>query len=85
MLQHLVVALLLIGCTAYAGWALMPAAARRALATALLKLPLLPSALTARLRKAATASSGCGCDGCDNAPNTPAAKAPQVVTFHRKR
>ncbi len=77
-MQALIVALLVIGCSAYAAWTLMPAAARRTLATALLKLPL-PAFFAARMRRAAAATSGCGCDGCDHAP----AKAkPQVVTFH---
>jgi hypothetical protein len=83
MIQTLIVALLVIGSTGYAAWRLMPAAARRALAVQLLRLPL-PAPLAAPLRKAATASSGCGCDGCDHAPAKAAAsaKAPQVVTFH---
>jgi hypothetical protein len=79
MLQTLIVALLVVGCSVYAGWTLMPAAARRAIAQSLLKLPL-PSAFALKMRKAATVSSGCGCDGCDHAPAKP--KAPHVVTFH---
>jgi hypothetical protein len=83
LLQNLIVALLVAGCAVYAAWMLMPAVARRAIATSLLKLPL-PAALALRMRKAATASSsGCGCDGCDHAPAKPARAAPQVVTFHR--
>jgi hypothetical protein len=80
-MQALVVALLVAACSIYAAWVLMPSVARRALATTLLKLPL-PSAVTGRLRKAATASSGCGCDGCDAAPVASAKGATQVVTFH---
>ncbi|HZT55929.1 MAG TPA: hypothetical protein VFA35_06865 [Burkholderiaceae bacterium] len=80
-MQTLIVALLVIGCGAYAAWTLMPAAARRALASSLLRLPL-PAALAAKLRKAATVSSGCGCDGCDRAPATTSPRAPQVVNFH---
>ena len=80
-MQILIVALLVIGCSAYVAWALMPAAARRAIASALLTLPL-PQRLAARMRRAATVSSGCGCDGCDHAPLKPAASAPQVVSFH---
>jgi len=38
--------------------------------------------MAGHLRKAATASSGCGCDGCDAAPAAPAKSATQVVTFH---
>ena len=78
MMQILIVTLLVAGCTVFAAWTLMPAAARRALAVALLKLPL-PAFAAARMRRAATKTSGCGCDGCDHAPAKP---APQIVTFH---
>ena len=77
-MQTLIVALLVLGCSVYAAWTLMPAAARRAIALALLKLPL-PNALALKMRKAATVSSRCGCDGCDHAP---AKATPQRVTFH---
>jgi hypothetical protein len=80
-MQTLIVALLVAGCSVYAAWALMPAAAQRAIATALLKLPL-PNAFAAKMRQAATAPSACGCDGCDRAPAKAAPKAAQVVTFH---
>ena len=83
-MQILIVALLVVGCSVYAAWTLMPAAARRTIAAALLKLPL-PETLAARMRRAATVSSGCGCDGCDHAPAKPAPAAPQVVTFHPRR
>ena len=79
-MQTFIVALLVIGCSVYAAWTLMPAAARRVIAAMLLKLPL-PIAFAQRMRKAATVSSGCGCDGCDSAPAKAASKAPQVVTF----
>ena len=80
-MQALIVALLVAACSIYAAWVLMPGVARRALATTLLKLTL-PSGVVGRLRKAATASSGCGCDGCDAAPAKSAKSATQVVTFH---
>ena len=80
-MQTLIVVLLVLGCSTYAIWTLMPAAARRAIATSLLKLPL-PSGFAQKMRKAATVSSGCGCDGCDSAPAKSAPKAQQVVTFH---
>ena len=80
-MQTLIVALLVIGSATYAAWTLMPAAARRAIASSLLKLPL-PGAFAAKMRRAATVNSGCGCDGCDHAPAKSAAKAQQVVTFH---
>ncbi|MEP7099125.1 MAG: hypothetical protein ABI781_01365 [Burkholderiales bacterium] len=80
-MQTLIVALLVIGCSTYAAWTLMPAAVRRAIASSVLKLPL-PEAFAAKMRKAATVSSGCGCDGCDHAPTKAASKTQQVVTFH---
>jgi hypothetical protein len=82
-MQTLIVTLLVTGCFVYAAWTLMPTAARRAIALSLLKLPL-PGAFAQKMRRAATVSSGCGCDGCDHAPAKAAApKQPQqVVTFH---
>ena len=80
-MQALIVALLVLGCSVYAAWTLMPAVARRAIASSLLKLPL-PTRFAAKMRKAATVSSGCGCDSCDHAPAKSAPKPPQVVTFH---
>ncbi len=81
-MQTLIVAMLVAGCSAFAAWTLMPAAARRALAGALLTLPL-PGFAIAPMRRAATKTSGCGCDGCDHAPpKSDAPPAPQVVRFH---
>jgi hypothetical protein len=82
-MQALIVALLVVGCSVYAAWTLMPAGARRAIALSLLKLPL-PAAFAQKMRKASTTSSGCGCDSCDHAPAAKASTeaAPQVVTFH---
>jgi hypothetical protein len=87
-LQPMIVALLVPLCTLYAAWKLMPAAVRRPIAAALLRLPHLPHSLDAALRRAAKASSGCGCDGCDQAEKKPAAAAAgapsraQPITFH---
>jgi hypothetical protein len=82
-LQSLIVALLVLGCSGYAAWALMPAAARRALAAAVLKLHP-PRWLAARLRQAAAPASSCGCSGCDRAP--PAARdAAQPLRFHPRK
>ena len=89
-LQPLIVALLVPGCALYAAWKLMPAAARRAFAGALLRVPGLPAPFAAALRLRAHAATGCGCDGCDHAERTPAAKAAapratiQPITFHRR-
>ena len=84
-IQSGVVALIVGTCLAYAVWVLMPSAARRVLAGALLRLPL-PAPLATRLVKTAHAASGCGCDGCDRAPVATAAAAPkrteQPIHFH---
>ena len=81
LLQSLVVALIVAGCSVYAAWTLMPAAWRRATALALLELPL-PVGAAAFLRKHSVEASGCACDGCDKS----AAKAPaprvHTITMH---
>ena len=83
--QALASALLVAGCGVYAVWTLMPAAARRAAAVVLLRLPL-PVMLGTRLRAVARATSGCGCDGCDRselkAKAGHGATAIQTITFH---
>jgi hypothetical protein len=82
IVQELVVAVLVVACSAYAAWTLMPAPARRGIALSLLKLTL-PAALAARLRKHAVATSGCACDGCDrSAVAKPKGGAVQPLTFH---
>ena len=85
-MQSLIVALLILGCTFYAVWTLMPGSARRALAVSMLRLPHLPHPLEATLNKSAQAGSGCGCDGCDHSDKKRAAAAPgpQPITFHRR-
>jgi len=85
-MQSLIVAVLVGACSVYALWTLMPAGARRSLATAMLRAPHLPRRVEARLRKSAQTTSGCGCDGCDRSGNKPAAKAPaqQTITFHAR-
>ncbi len=84
MWQTLIVSMMVAAATAYATWTLMPAAGRRRLATALLKLPI-PEAPARMLRRAAQATAGCGCDGCDHAPAKsaqPASGAAKPITFH---
>ncbi|CAN5274213.1 hypothetical protein BH11PSE9_BH11PSE9_15160 [soil metagenome] len=81
--QALIVALLVLGCSVYAVWTLMPSVARRALAASMLKLPL-PEVMATRMRKAAKASSGCGCDGCDRSELKVKAPVENIVTFHRR-
>ena len=92
--QSIIVTLLVLGCSARAAWMLMPAAARRALATAMLRWPL-PELLAARLRASALPDSGCasGCASCDHAvpeskPKSPSGSipgAPQKITFHPRK
>ena len=88
MLQTLVALLLVVGCAAYATWTLLPAAARRGIAVALLQRPL-PGFAARFLQRHAQAASGCGCDGCDRnvaaapSPRPPAEGAPLV--FHPRR
>ncbi len=71
-LQSLVVALLVTACASYAAWTLAPAALRRTIALALLKLPL-PRRLRVAMPWQSVASSSCACDGCDKAKAPPAA------------
>jgi hypothetical protein len=81
--QSIIVALLVAGCTAYAAWRLMPKAGRRALASALLELPL-PAAAASFLKKQLVPDNACGCDGCDagTAPKSAQLPAAQPITFH---
>lgn len=79
-LQTVIVALLVAGSFVYAAWTLLPQAARRALASGLLHLPL-PGRWRARLQIVARAAAGgCGCSGCDALPVS--AGKPQPVVFH---
>lgn len=79
--QALIVTLLVLACTAYAAWSLMPALLRRKLATQLMRLPL-PAPLTRRMSRGLANSGGCACNGCD-AARPPVAAAP--VHFQRQR
>jgi hypothetical protein len=87
MAQTFIVVLLVVVCSLRAAWILAPAAARRAVARALLTWPL-PRTLAALLRKHADATSGgCACDGCDKGSHTTQSKAAPTVapiTFHRQ-
>lgn len=85
LLQSLIVFLLVTGCFAYAVWALLPQAARRALAAGLQRLPLLRSWLSG-LQQAANAATGCQCGGCDQAQPKASPSATQALVFYpRKR
>ena len=81
--QTAAVALIVGACLIYAVWALLPSAARRSLARALVGLPL-PAMLARRFTRMARAASGCGCDGCDRAPATSVAprRGEQTIRFH---
>ena len=91
-MQGFVVGLIVLGCTAYAVWALLPAGPRRTLAATMARAPW-PGFIAQRLQKAATAASGCGCgcDGCDRAPgkksHTGASLPPgeQPIQLHPRR
>ena len=80
-LQHLLVYALVAACSPYALWALMPVAARRVIASQLVKWPLGPT-WKARFEQAASAPSGCDCSGCDTVVDQTRKKQPQVVRFH---
>ena len=84
LVQTVLAALLVAACSVYAVWVLLPAAARRPIARALLRVHW-PGPLAARLQRHATESAGCGCDGCDRAAK-PAASAPteQRIQLHRR-
>ena len=71
-MQTLIVALIVIACSAYAGWSLMPGAWR--------------AAVNRRLGRAPAPSGGCsGCGGgCAPAPAGPRASATAVITLHRR-
>jgi hypothetical protein len=87
MLQQLLVGLIVAGCAAYVGWALLlPAVLRRRLAGMLLRRQRWPMAMRRRLESAARGPAGCGCDGCDGGARAGKAAAvpvvPAVTTVH---
>ena len=90
MLQTAIAIVLVVACAVYAAWTLLPAAARRGIARALLKRRL-PEFAATFLRRHAEAASGCGCDGCDRnvASPPPATGKPQgdgvPLVFHPPR
>lgn len=82
--QYFIVILIVLACSAYAGWVLMPAVARRFLASRLLRFPV-PNAWLAMLHQTASQSSGCDCSGCDKAVDHPPKPETQVIRFHPQR
>jgi hypothetical protein len=84
MAQALLTVLIVACSTAYVLWALLlPAAAQRRVAQALLRLRW-PAAVRARLQGLAQASPGCGCDGCDRRP-APPRSVPQPMHWAPRR
>jgi hypothetical protein len=81
-IQHLIVFLLVTGCSIYALWAVLPAVARRYIAKQLVQLPF-GSAWRTRFQKAASAASGCDCSGCDKVVDQTQKTKPTVIRFHR--
>jgi hypothetical protein len=80
--QKTLVFALVMACSGYAFWMLVPAALRRAMAQQLLRLPH-PIAVTPLLQRAARAGGGgCDCSGCDKVVGVKAPLATQVVQFH---
>ena len=79
--QHLVVSAVVLACSLYALWVLMPSAARRFLATRLARLPL-GAALQATFQRAAAPSSGCDCSGCDKVVDGRSKIPPKVIRIH---
>ena len=82
--QSLIVLLLVLGCSVYALWTLMPAVARRFLAQRLLRLPL-PAAWKPVFLRAVKQPSGCDCSGCDKVVDLQRPPATQVIRFHPQR
>ena len=81
--QSLVVAVIVAACATYAVWTLMPAMARRSVATLVLRLSL-PERLARPFRKALGPAGACGgCDSCGGIPGAPAQV--KTVTVHRRR
>jgi hypothetical protein len=80
-MQHLIVFVLVTGCSAYALWALLPVAARRFIAKQMVRLPL-GSAWKTRFQKAASTASDCECSGCDKVVDQTQKAKPQVIRFH---
>jgi hypothetical protein len=81
-MQELIVALIVAACSVYAVWVLMPSALRRALALRVQHWPW-PAFLAGRVRRAALAPTGCGCDAGCGAKAAPPAQA-QPIRFHRR-
>ncbi len=83
--QQLIVFTLVLGCSLYALWMLMPAVARRFVAKGLVHLPLGRRLKTVFQKAAAPgAAGGCDCSGCDKVVDKQPKPAVQVVHFHAR-
>jgi len=83
-MQSLIVALIVLACSGYAAWTLMPSAWRRSLALKMLKLSP-PESLARMLRKAAQPAGSCGgCSSCGNSAAKPPGDGVHKVSFHRR-
>lgn len=80
-MQGLLVAAIVIACTVYAAWTLMPSAWRRGLAQRLQNRRW-PGPVTRYLKRTASAPAGCGCDAGCEAAKPPAAAQP--IRIHRR-
>jgi ferrous iron transport protein B len=82
-MQTLIVALIVLACSAYVLWTLMPSALRRSLAIKLLNFAW-PASLERAFRKAAQAQGACG--GCDSCGDSTAklAAGTHKITLHRR-
>lgn len=79
--QHLTVFFVVLACSLYALWVLMPSAARRFLASRLVRLPL-GAPLRSVFQRAASRSGGCDCSGCDKVVDKHAKAQPKVIRIH---
>jgi hypothetical protein len=80
--QHLIVFSVVLACSLYALWVLMPTALRRVLAARMVRLPL-GSSLRVVFQRAAAPSSGCDCNGCDTVVDRRSKTTPRrVIRLH---
>jgi hypothetical protein len=85
MAQTLLTALIVASSAAYVLWALLlPASARRRIASALLRWPW-PQRVARHLQAMARPASGCDCEGCDARPAPSASGAAQKVHWAPRR
>ena len=79
-MQAVIVALIVVGCTGYAVWTLMPSAAQRAVTQALLRIRW-PERFARVFRRATRARTGCGgCDSCGDVPP----REQHTIRIHRR-